>query len=85
MHTRITVSSKGQVIIPRAIRNKLGLHLGSELALHLRKDRVLELQPVERNLKDFFGKGKSHIGHEKLSVSDIDQAIAASVSQNDRD
>ncbi len=84
MHTKITVSSKGQVIIPRAIRSKLGLHLGSELSLRLRKDKVLELQPVERNLKDFFGKGKSRIQNEKLDLADIDKAIAEAVSKNDR-
>ena len=61
MYVRITVSSKGQVIIPKNIRNKLGLHLGSELSLHLRKDKVLELQSVQRNLKDFFGKGRGRV------------------------
>lgn len=84
MQTKITVSSKGQVIIPRAIRSKLGLHLGSELSLRLRKDKVLELQPVRRSLKDFFGKGKPYVQNEKLSLLDIDQAIGEAVIQNDR-
>lgn len=84
MHTKITVSSKGQVIIPRVIRNELGLHLGSKLVLHLRKDKILELRPVKQNLKDFFGKGHRHLKNQKLSLSDIDQAIAKAVSEDDQ-
>jgi len=84
MDIRMTVSSKVQVVIPKFLRNMLGLHSGSELIVHLRQDKVLELQPVQRNIREFFGKGAHRIKGKKMSLADIDTAIAQAVTDNDR-
>lgn len=84
MDVRMTVSSKGQVVIPKFVRNMLGLHSGSELIVHLRQDKVLELQPVQRDICEFFGKGAHRVKGKKMSLDDIDNAIAQAVSENDR-
>ncbi|HQS84165.1 MAG: hypothetical protein B7Y25_05645 [Alphaproteobacteria bacterium 16-39-46] len=73
------VSSKGQIVIPKNMRDFLGLHYGSELILNLRKDNVLEISPKARNIREFFGKGKRTNQENPMSLKDIDDAIAQAV------
>jgi len=40
-----TVSSKGQIVIPAEIRQELGIHAGTKIAIE-REDNHLVLQPV---------------------------------------
>ena len=84
MHTKAIVSSKGQVVIPKQLRNKLGLHSGSEMMIHLRNDRIIELKLVQRNLDDFFGMGAHRVKNKKMSIADIDKTIGKAVLKNDR-
>lgn len=82
MSAKAILSSKGQVVIPKNMRNKLGLHSGSEFAISVKKKGVIELKPIAKNIKDFFGKGK-----RKSSLkdgSDIDELIMQAVIDNDR-
>ncbi len=44
---RVVISSK-QVVIPKYIRNKLGLHSGSELIINYKKNETLELLPIKK-------------------------------------
>lgn len=81
MDARTIVSSRGQIVIPKYMRETLGLHCGSELILNLREDKVLEVHPVQKNIRDFFGKGKSRAAI--MSLDDIDTAIAQAVKQKD--
>lgn len=79
MNAKTIVSSKGQVIIPKFMRELIGLHVGSEFTIHLREDNVLEFKLVKRSIKEFFGKGASKIG---TGVIDIDEAIAEAIEDN---
>lgn len=82
MDTKVIVSSKGQVVIPKSLRKTLGLHSGSELIIHLRKDKVLELQLIHRNIKECFGMGAARVKGQKMSIADIDAAIAKAVEDS---
>lgn len=82
MNAKAILSSKGQVVIPKNMRNQLGLHSGSEFAISVKKRGVIELKPIARNIKDFFGKGKSCSGLE--STHDIDDLITQAVIENDK-
>lgn len=82
MNTKAILSSKGQVVIPKNMRNQLGLHSGSEFAISVKKRGVIELKPIARNIKDFFGKGKSASRLE--STYDIDELIMQAVIENDK-
>ncbi|MFY9589268.1 AbrB/MazE/SpoVT family DNA-binding domain-containing protein [Rickettsia endosymbiont of Halotydeus destructor] len=81
MNNKVIVSSKGQVVIPKNIRTKLGLHSGSELIINYKNNKVLELYPIQKNIDKFFGKGKHRVQNEKV---DIDKAISIAVIENDR-
>lgn len=39
------VSSKGQIVIPSALRDKLGIQAGTRIAIHLEENRLV-LQPI---------------------------------------
>ena len=83
MDIKTTVSAKGQVVIPKAVREMTGLHYGSELLIHVRPDDVLEFKPVKKNLSGFFGMGAGQTtDHYQQTPIDVDRAIAEAVSSN---
>lgn len=82
LHSKAIVSSKGQVVIPRKVREMLGIRAGRELSLNVRKDGVIEMKPIERSIEMFFGRGKRK-GAKPISVEEMDEAIAQAVMEND--
>lgn len=49
-----TLTRKGQVTIPKPLRDRLGLHLGDRIAFHLRGEEIV-LKPVHRTILDLQG------------------------------
>ncbi|MBS0184860.1 MAG: hypothetical protein JSS34_00670 [Proteobacteria bacterium] len=47
--------------------------------LNLRKDKIVEIYPKTRNIREFFGQGK-HQKMSPMSIEEIDDAIAQAVS-----
>lgn len=84
MGVKAILSSKGQLVIPRRIRQKLGLHTGSELILELTAKNSLEILPVKNDISNFFGMGKNPSKNKSMSLKDIDRAISEAVKENDR-
>jgi AbrB family looped-hinge helix DNA binding protein len=84
MSAKAILSSKGQLVIPKNFRKKMGLHFGSELMLELTNKNSLKISPVTQNISSFFGLGKNQKKHQVMSIDDIDQAISEAVIKNDR-
>ena len=84
MNAKAILSSKGQLVIPKNLRKKMGLHFGSELTLELTNKNTLEVSPITQNISKFFGMGKSRINQQIMSIDDIDKAISRAVIKNDR-
>lgn len=76
MHTA-TVTSKGQITIPLAVRRALGLHAGTQLDFAVEGDylKVVPLRQVLPSLKGRFAGRASG----PVSVAMMDEAIAAEV------
>jgi AbrB family looped-hinge helix DNA binding protein len=59
----IVVRSKGQIVIPAALREKLGIKMGTRIAIHSEESKLI-LQPINdefiRSLRGC-GKGKDSI------------------------
>lgn len=81
LNPRATVSSKGQIVIPKEIRHALGIHSGTELLFKIKEDGSLEARPVGRSIEMFFGKLKKAT-KTALSVEEMDKAILESVLAN---
>lgn len=80
---KVILSSKGQLVIPKNIRKKMGLHFGSQLTLELTNKNSLEISPLKQNIATFFGAGKNK-ATKPMSIEDMDKAIAQAVITNDR-
>ena len=81
MTAKAVLSSKGQVVIPKKMREKLGLHSGYEFAIGINSQSTIELKPIKRNLKDFFSIGKKL--NVKKITEDVDELISQAIIEND--
>ncbi len=81
-NNKAIVSSKGQVVIPKALRDKLGIHAGNELLFKVRADGVIEIKPVTRSIEMFFGRCKQ-ANEEPMTIEEMDAAIAEAVAKDD--
>ncbi|AKH98364.1 AbrB/MazE/SpoVT family DNA-binding domain-containing protein [Halanaeroarchaeum sulfurireducens] len=61
-----TITSKGQVTIPKRIRDELGLTEGTEIEFIIEEDGTIRVQPKEPALQ------RLHSVKEKLAEKDID-------------
>jgi len=55
MSDATTLSSKGQVTVPRAVREQLGLQAGDKIAWSLLSNGTVVLRPKTRRLADLVG------------------------------
>jgi len=76
----VTLSTKGQLVLPRSIRTAAGLHCGSTLSVTLEADGTITARPVRGKLQDFF---HALDGMASTGSSDVDAAIMASVEELD--
>ncbi len=56
----VKLSSKGQIVIPKYIRDKLGLRKGSRLRIRLENKRII-LEPVTEPPEEIFVKAGPEI------------------------
>lgn len=74
----VTVSSKGQLILPKSIRKSLSIKNGDKLAAHY-ADGIIMLKPVMTDTEDEFSEWMTEAENWAKSVgyveSDIDDII----------
>jgi len=73
-----TLTRKGQVTIPKPLRDQLGLHLGDRIAFHLRGQEIV-LKPVQRTILDLEGSVQPKTRPE--SFGNIRREVAAARSR----
>ena len=72
------MSSKGQVVIPEEIRNKLGLTTGSRFIVVGEDDVIIMktiVQPSMRNFDALINKARQQAKSVQMTKSDISRAI----------
>jgi AbrB family looped-hinge helix DNA binding protein len=72
--TIATVTSKGQVTIPKSIRDTLRLQTGDKLEFIVTQEGDTLLRPVTKKVDDVFGRLHKP-GRGPVSVEDMDAAI----------
>jgi len=68
-----TVTSKGQVTIPKEVRDSLGLQAGHRVFFEFREDGVVELHPETVDLMSLCSIIKPAV--RGVTVRDMDEAI----------
>ena len=69
-----TLTSKGQVTIPKAVRVSLGLHSGDKLEFVITETGEALLRPVTKKVDEVFGRLHKP-GRKPVSVEEMDAAI----------
>jgi len=73
--TTARLTSKGQITIPKAVRESLHLHTGDTLAFIVHGQTEATMKPVTKTVDQVFGK--LHVpGQVAKSVSDMNLIIA---------
>jgi AbrB family looped-hinge helix DNA binding protein len=70
-----TVTSKGQITIPKEVRETLGLEAGHRVSFQIREDRVVEMHPENVDLMSLFGIFKPRV--KGVTLADMEEAIRA--------
>ena len=75
-----TLTSKGQVTVPKKIRDQLQLDTGATLDFQLLPDGTVVVRPIRPDARRIRGVLKS--SHSRaLSVEEMDESIAAHLSE----
>lgn len=78
-----TVTDKGQVTVPKEIRDRTGIVPGSRLDFEVQSDGTLRVRVLVRGADNLFGL-VHRTGAEARSIEAMDQGIAAAVSARNR-
>lgn len=78
-----TVTDKGQVTVPKAIRDRFGIAPGSRLDFEVLEDGTLRVRILKCGAAALFGLLKRP-GQKALDVAAMDEGIAAAVSERRR-
>ncbi len=69
-----TLTSKGQVTIPKSVRDALHLHTGDKLDFIVTGEGEAVLKPVTRRVDEVFGRLQK-AGARAVSIEDMDAGI----------
>ena len=83
MSTTSRVSDKGQVTLPKALRDRLGIHAGSRLAFRVAADGSLNVQVLAKGSDALYGL-LAKPGEPARSLDEMDVAIGATVRERAR-
>lgn len=72
--TTATMTSKGQITIPKEIRDSLLLHNGDKIDFRVTDQGEMILRPLTRRAADVFGRLHKS-GQARRSTEDMDAAI----------
>jgi antitoxin PrlF len=74
-----TITSKGQITIPKEIRDSLMLHTGDRIDFTVTENGEMLLKPLTRRVDDLFGRLQKP-GQQALTPEAMDAAIRKRVS-----
>lgn len=69
-----TLTSKGQVTIPKNVRDFIGLHTGDKIEFVITEKNEVLLRPITKKVDDVFGVLYKS-GRNAVTVEDMDIAI----------
>ena len=70
-----TLTSKGQLTIPKSVRDSLHLHTGDRVAFVVHGETEVVMKPVTKSVDDVFGRLHS-AGQPHRTVEEMNAAVA---------
>lgn len=78
-----TVSEKGQITLPKTLRDQMGIQPGARLDLRLGKDGTLEVRLLSRGAASLFGL-LARAGEPARTLEQMDEAVSRTVQSRSR-
>ena len=78
-----TMTSKGQLTIPKEVRHQLGIEPGTRFFVTVRNGQVVAV-PKNKKLADLAGILGRPPNGRSLTIEEMDDAIAEAVAEDDR-
>lgn len=79
---QVTVSDKGQITLPQALRKQLGIQPGSLVQVDPMEDGSLRVRPLTRGAQGLSGL-LHQPGRAPVTVEAMDEAIARAAAERD--
>jgi len=76
-----TLTSKGQLTLPKAIRDEMKLDAGSKLDFRLQPDGTLIARPLRRSVSSLIGMVRRPPGTQPATLQDLKDARADHVAE----
>jgi len=76
-----TLTTKGQITIPKAVRESLGLNTGDKLEFVMTDKKEVLVRPVSKKVDEVFGKLFS-AGRKPVSVEEMDKKVKQRIRKN---
>ncbi len=81
MGATAVLSSRGHLVIPKSVRDELGLHGRSEMSIEVSNGNIIQLHPVKKDISRLFGMFKDKTNGKIMSVEDMDEAIGEAIME----
>lgn len=78
--TLATLTSKGQVTIPKAIRESLRLHAGDKVEFVITESKEALLRPITKKVDEVFGR-LHKTGRKPISVGKMNNGISQKMQE----
>lgn len=78
-----TMTSKGQVTIPKQVRELLHLHSGDRIEFWVQGDSEARLKPITRTVRDVFGCLRNP-NQKTISVEQMNEVVAKRFREQNR-
>ena len=78
-----TVTDKGQVTLPKSIRDRLGIHPGTKLEFELESDDTLRVRVLTRGSNGLYGL-LAMPGEDPRSLDEMEAAVDSAVRERSR-
>lgn len=75
-----TVTSKGQITIPRDVRERLGLEAGDRVVFVVQSDRDVTMKPAKTDVRELHGM-LSRKDRRRRSVEEMDEGIVRAIAE----
>ena len=76
-----TLTSKGQVTIPKAVRDSLQLHAGDKVEFVITESKEALLRPITKKVDDVFGRLHT-TGRKPISIEKMDAGIRQKMQES---